>query len=130
MAQTREAILGQFITPQNGPQTVAGAFPQVGGPVQNLDLLQIISQGEPGTSPTVLLNVDYAGTVHNPASSATVGTRCGQFYTRLSSGTTAQLFADAFYPNANQDQSDILQVVNPGGNAHWYLNYAGVATGS
>lgn len=128
MAASRETILGQFATPANGPATVVGAFPQVGGTSQNLDLLQIVDEGG-----AVLINVDYQGTVHNPASSATVGFRVpeGQVRTLLaSSATTAQMFADAFYPNANQDQSDILQVVNPGGNVHYYLDYTGTAHGS
>jgi hypothetical protein len=132
MAATRETILGQFSTPQNGPATVAGAFPQVGGTSQDLDLLQIVEEGQPGTTPSVVLNVGYDGTVNYPASSPTNGTRLGVFYTRLtyvttSNPTLAQLFADVF---DNPDQSDIFQVINPGGNAHYYLNYAGVATGS
>ena len=129
MAATRETILGQYPTPAGGPATVAGAFPQVtpnqtGS--QNLDLLQIVDEGG-----LVCINVDYQGTVHNPNSSATNGTRAGQFRTLLAStATTAQMFADAFYPNANQDQSDILQVINPGGNVHYYLDYTGTAHGS
>ncbi len=132
MARTNEAILGQFITPQAGPATVAGAFPQVapnsvGG--QNLDLLQIIEEGQPGTTPSVVLNVDYLGVVHYAASSPTNGTRCGQFYTRLtyvttSNPTLAQLFADVF---TNPDNSDILQIISPGGGSVYYLDYAGVA---
>ena len=127
MAATRETILGQYATPAGGPATVAGAFPQVGGPAIDQDLLQIVDEGG-----GVLINVDYLGTVHNPAVSPTTGnTRVGQFRTLLAStATTAQIFADAFYPNANQDQSDILQVVNPGGNVHYYLDYLGVAHGS
>lgn len=114
---------------QNSSQsglTVAGAFPQttgqgVGG--QNLDLLQIVGLGG-----SVLLNVDYQGTVHNPAVAPTNGTRIGVFQTSLSStATTAQLFANAF---ANPSQLDILQVVNEGANVHYYLDYLGVAHGS
>ena len=131
MAATRETILGQLQTPQGGPATVAGAFPQVTpnatGP-QDLDLIQIIDEGG-----EVIVSVDYAGTVHkNPGSTTyTAGTRCGVFRTLLAdTASTAQVFADAFYPNANQDQSDILQVVNPGGNVHYYLDYTGTAHGS
>lgn len=135
MARTKEAILGQFITPQGGPATVAGAFPQV-NTSQDLDLLQIIEAGDPGESstgriPTVIANVDYQGTVSYPLSqtSATNGTRCGQFRTRLtyvsqSNPTLAQLFADVF---TNPDNSDILQIISPGGGSVYYLDYAGVA---
>jgi hypothetical protein len=111
---------------------VAGAFPQttgqgVGG--QNLDLIQIVGLGG-----SILLNVDYLGTVHNPAVAPTTSaggigqTRVGQFQTNLSStATTAQLFASAF---ANPSLLDILQIVNEGGNIHYNLNYLGVASGS
>jgi hypothetical protein len=110
------------------PTTVAGAFPQV-NTSQNLDLLQIVGQGG-----SILLNVDYQGTVHKPASAATTtaggigATRIGQFQSRLSStASTAQLFADAF---ANAAQLDIIQIINEGGNVHYNLNYLGVAAGS
>ena len=124
MSATPTAMYSQNSS-QSGT-TVAGAFPQVtpnGIASQNLDLLQIIGLGG-----SILLNVDYLGTVHNPASAATNGTRIGQFQTTLSSSaTTAQLFANAF---ANPSQLDILQIVNGGLNVHYYLNYQGVATGS
>jgi hypothetical protein len=112
--------------------TVAAAFPQnttqgVGG--QNLDLIQIVGLGG-----SILLNVDFNGTVHNPAVAATTSaggigqTRVGQFQTNLSStATTAQLFASAF---ANPSLLDVLQIVNEGGNIHYNLNYLGVASGS
>ena len=104
--------------------SVGNAWPQVGGPAQNLDLIQIIGEGG-----GILANVDYAGTVHVPASGATTGnTRIGQFETNLtSSATTAQLFASAF---KNLELNDIIQVKAEGGNVVYYLNYAGVATGS
>ena len=98
------------------------AYPNVGGPAQNIDLLQIVAaDGE-----SILLNVDYAGVVHNPASGATTGnTRVGQFRTNLASGTTAALFADAF---TNPQKQDILQVVSPtGGLVENYIDYAGVS---
>jgi len=101
----------------------ANAFPQVGGPVQNLDILQIVGEGG-----SVLLNVDYNGVVHNPASAATGNnTRLGQFYTRLTSAaTTAQLFADAF--SENNSNLDIVQVQSPtGGNIVNYIDYLGVS---
>jgi hypothetical protein len=107
------------------------AWPQVtpnGVGSQNLDLLQIVIQGQVGGLNTVncVLNVDHAGVVHNPASSPTDGTRVGVFQSRLAAGdTTAHYFADAF---ANPSQSDILQVINPsGGNVVNYLDYLGVS---
>ena len=73
----------------------------------------------------VLLNVDYAGVVHNPASGATgIQTRIGQFQTRLTSGTTAQLFADAF---SNPSNLDIVQVIASGGAVANYIDYLGVS---
>jgi hypothetical protein len=99
--------------------TLAVAWPQVGGPAQNLDLIQIVNSG------SVLLNVDYLGVVHRPASAATTGnTRIGQFETNLtSSATTAQMFASAF---TNFEQNDIIQVKAIGGNVVYYLDYLGV----
>jgi hypothetical protein len=127
MAATSTAVLGQF----RGYSTVATAFPQT-GKADNLDLIQIVAQGESGvpTSPTVLCNVDYAGTVHYPASGATDGTRIGQYRTTFgasSSPTKAQLFANAF---TNPSLLDIIQVVNSGDNVHYYLDYTGTAYGS
>lgn len=121
MAATPTAML------QSQPgASVLTAWPQVtpnGVASQNLDLLQIVGEGD-----LVILNVDYTGAVHKPAVSATNGTRVGQFQTRLaSSATTAQLFADTF---ANPSLLDILQVVNLGGNISYYLDYLGVAHGS
>lgn len=121
MAATSEAVLGRY-----AGSSLAAAFPQVtpnGVGNQNLDLIQFVDQGD-----NVLLNVDYTGAVHNPASSPTNGTRIGVFYTRLTSGTTAQFFADVF--NENEANNDIVQIINLGGNISYYLNYQGVATGS
>jgi len=124
MSATLDAMYSQNSS-QTGT-TVAGAFPQVtpnGVASQNLDLLQIVQQGG-----NIALNVDYLGTVHNPASSPTNGTRIGVFMTNLvGSPTTAQLFANAF---DNPLDQDILQVINIGGNVHYYLDYLGVAHGS
>jgi hypothetical protein len=111
--------------------SVATAFPQVtpnGVASQNLDLIQIVSDG------LIVLNVDSAGAVHNPAVNATTfdggagATRIAQYETHLSSGdTTAHYFADAF---ANPSSLDILQVINLGGNASYWLDFLGVAHGS
>lgn len=117
MAATQNALLESI----NGTSW-ANAFQQVGGPVQNLDILQIVSpNGE-----SVLVNVDYAGVVHNPAVGATGNnTRVGQFRSNIPSGTTAALFAATF---TNPSLLDILQIVNPaGGNVVKYIDYAGVS---
>ena len=106
-----------------GSSTVATAFPQPPGTADNLDLLQIVR-----ADGSCLLNVDYAGTVHKPASGNTNGTRVGVFQTNLTSASsTAQLVANAF---SNPSLIDILQVINPGGTIHYYLDYLGVAHGS
>lgn len=119
MAATSEALLAR----QPG-SSVLTAYPNVGGPVQNLDLIQIVNEGE-----GILLNVDYAGVVHKPAVASTgLNTRIGRYLTRLSSSaTTAQLFADAF---KNFDNEDIIQVQNIGGNISYWLDYLGVAHGA
>jgi hypothetical protein len=55
-------------------------------------------------------------------------TRVGRFYTRLDrTSTLAQIFADVW---SNPGQLDIIQVVQEGGNAHYNLDYLGVAHGS
>lgn len=118
---------------QNSSQlglTLATAFPQVNGFAQNLDLLQIVS----ANGGAILLNVDSLGVVHNPAVAPTTAaggvgqTRVGQFQSNLPVGsTTAQFFSSAF---SNPSQQDILQVVNAGGNIHYFLNFQGVASGS
>lgn len=116
MAQTPTAIFEQ----NSGSSTLATVWPGA----QNLDLIQIVDNNGQST----LLNVDYLGAVHNPSVSPTNGTRIGVFQSTLSStASTAQLFANAFANSANQD---IIQAVNPGGNAHYYLDYLGVAHGS
>lgn len=117
MASTRTAYL------QSQPgASVAAAWPQVKGFVQNLDLIQIVDNN----GGSVLVNVDHSGVVHKPASSPTNGTRVGVFLSRLSSASSlAAIFADAFDPNpANLD---ILQVIAVGGAVPYYLDYLGVA---
>ncbi len=95
------------------------AFPAVSG--QNLDVLQIVDEGQ-----GVVLNVDHAGVVHNPAVSATNGTRLGVFQTSLASGdTTAHYFTNAFSNPANLD---IVQIISPtGGSIVKYLDFQGVS---
>lgn len=118
---TATALIGQY-----EGANVAGAFPQVtpnGVGNQNLDLIQIVSEGG-----SVLINVDSAGAVHKPSVNPTNGTRIGVYLTRLSSASsTAQIFADAF---ENLAQLDIIQIINVGGNIHYNLTYQGVAVGS
>jgi hypothetical protein len=95
---------------------------------QNLDLIQIASPGDQtGGAPTVMINVDYLGKVHSPAVNPTNGTVLGVFYTQLTQGSTATLFAAAF---DNPLLLDILQVINPGGNISYWLDYLGVVHGA
>jgi hypothetical protein len=89
----------------------------------SLDLIQIVGEGG-----NVLVNVDKAGAVHKPASAPTATALFASYLTRLSSSASlAQIFADAF---SNPSSLDILQVVNAGGNISYWLNSAGVASGS
>ena len=107
----------------NGAASVLTAFPNT-TTAQNLDLIQIIST----VSGSTLVNVDYTGVVHKPASSPTNGTRIGVFATNLTSASSlAAIFASAF---SNPSLQDIIQVQNEGGNISYYLNYQGVKTGS
>jgi hypothetical protein len=121
---------GNVIAGASVPQAWPNVTPNGIAPIQNLDILQIVGEGG-----SILVNVDFLGTVHSPASNATTeaggigATRVGQFYTRLtSSASLAAIFADAF---ENLSQQDILQVISPtGGNITYNLNYLGVAAGS
>jgi hypothetical protein len=122
---TSTALLAQL-----AGASLKAALPNDGGPAQNLDVLQITDNN----GSAILLNVDFAGVVHNPAVNPTTSasgignTRLGQFVTRLSSSaTTAQLFADAF---SNPSLQDIVQVVNVGGNVSYWLDANGVSHGS
>ena len=97
---------------------------------QNLDLIQILNQGAGTTNtPTVDVNVDHTGAVHNPAVSPTNGTRLGVYFAAntAAGATTAQFFAAAF---ANPSNQDIIQNQNEGGNITYFLSSTGVATGS
>ena len=119
MAATTEALYTQ-----NGGTSVSNAWPNVGGPAQNLDLIQVVIEGG-----KCVLNVDYLGAVHNPASGNTNGTRIGVFESNLAaSDTTANYMANAF---ENLSKQDIIQVIAVGsGNVVYYLDYLGVAHGS
>jgi hypothetical protein len=98
---------------------------------QNLDLIQILDAGDDTNlvTPTVEINVDYTGAVHNPAVNPTNGTRIGAFLAlNVPDGSsTATFFASAF---ANTSQQDILQCINLGGNISYWLDYLGVAHGA
>jgi len=125
-------VLGTFFG-----SSLQAAFAQLNGngiAPQNLDILQITVPGSNSEdSPSVALNVDYTGVVHNPAVSPTHGTRQGVFHAidQTTSSTTAQLFASAWRWNATSGaQADILQVANIGGNISYWLDYLGVAHGS
>ncbi len=126
MAATPTAVLAQMFGP-----TLKLAFPQLPSQAsaQNLDLIQITIPGSnPSNLPTVAVNVDWTGAVHNPAVAPTDGTRIGVFQTLLtSSATTAQFFASAF---SNPSNLDILQCINLGGNISYWLDYLGVAHGA
>jgi hypothetical protein len=125
MAATNYAMLGSF----NGVgATKALAYGNAFGPSSNsIDVMQIID-----ANGNILLNVDSAGVVHNPASSATTDdsglpkTRLGAFRTHLTgSPTTANLFADAFTNPSNQD---IIQITSPNGaSVSYYIDYQGVS---
>jgi hypothetical protein len=113
MAATTFAQLGRVFG-----STWASAF-GIASNNPNLDIIQIVNP-----SGSVLLNVDYSGAVHNPASSPTNGTNYGPYYTRRVSGTTAQLFADAF---SNPSSQDILQLMDHNGATVNYIDYQGVS---
>jgi hypothetical protein len=108
---------------QQAGSSWATAWPQVtpnGVGPNDHDILNIVDEGG-----GILLNIDYAGVVHNPASGSTGSlTRLGQFFTTLTSGTTAQLFANAFDNPANLD---IIQIINEGGNVVNYIDYTGTS---
>ena len=127
MAATTTAVLAQMFG-----ATLKLAFPQTTtqATAQNLDILQINIPGDNASNlPTVAVNVDWTGAVHNPAVAPTDGTRAGVYMAGnlLASATTAQFFANAF---ANPALLDILQVVNLGGNISYWLDYLGVAHGA
>lgn len=139
-AATAYALLGRYEGQTVNGSSVQQAFPNTGGLTgssqQNLDLLQIANPGDstsgtPNGSanpPTIMVNVDYLGNVHNPPVNPTNGTRLGVFWSRLANGsTTQQFFADAF---TNPQNLDIIQIINLGGNISYWLDYTGTANGA
>jgi hypothetical protein len=124
MAATLTALLARVAAPVVGGLSVQYAFSS--NEAQNLDLIQIVVPGDETTGPpTVVLNVDYQGNVHNPPVNPTNGTTLGVYFAPVV-GTTAALFATAF---ANTSQQDIIQVINPGGNISYWLDFLGIAHG-
>jgi hypothetical protein len=126
MAGTLTAVLARLQAPVVGGLSVQYAFSS--NEAQNLDLIQIVNPGDETTGPpTVVLNVDYQGKVHNPAVNPTNGTTLGVYFANLANGSTAAFFGLAF---ANPSLLDIIQVVNQaGGNITYWLDYLGVAHG-
>jgi hypothetical protein len=126
-AATLTAVLDRLLAPVVGGLSVQYAFSF--NEAQNLDLLQIVNQGDnSGGTPTVVLNVDFKGNVHNPAVAPTNGTTLGVYFANLPAGsTTAAFFALAF---VNPAQLDIVQIINPGGNISYWLDFLGVAHGA
>jgi hypothetical protein len=95
-----------------------------------LDILQISDLGDlTGGIPTVRINVDSTGAVHNPASSPTNGTRLGVFQSSAAHGSTTSQFFSGAWPN-NPQSLDIVQVANLGGNISYWLDSTGTAHGS
>jgi hypothetical protein len=124
-AATLTAMLDRLAAPVVGGLSVQYAFSS--NEAQNLDLLQIVIPGDQtGGAPVVALNVDFKGVVHNPAVNPTNGTTLG-VYSAPVIGTTASLFAQAF---VNPAQLDIVQIINPGGNISYWLDFLGVAHGA
>jgi hypothetical protein len=124
---TTTAILGTF-----QGSSISNAFKDAGSQAAStpsLDLFQIVIPGDnPTDNPTVVVNVDSTGSVHNPASKPTVGTRLGVFQSTAASGsTTALFFSTAF---ANPALLDIIQCINLGGNISYNCNYLGVTAGT
>ena len=124
---TTTALLGTF-----RGSSISNAFQDAGtqaASAPKLDLFQIVIPGDNASDiPTVAVNVDYTGSVHNPASSPTVGTRLGVFQSNAPSGsTTALFFSTAF---ANPSHIDIVQCINLGGNVSYNCNYLGVTAGT
>lgn len=124
---TTTALLGTF-----QGSSISNAFKDAGSQAAstpNLDLFQIVIPGDnPTDNPTVVVNIDYTGSVHNPASAPTVGTRLGVFQSTAPSGsTTALFFSTAF---TNPALLDIIQCINLGGKISYNCNYLGVTAGT
>jgi hypothetical protein len=126
MAATSVAVLSRVQASVTNGLSVQYAFSS--NEAQNLDLIQIASPGsQTGGAPSVMINVDYLGKVHSPAVNPTDGTVLGVYFTPILQGSTATLFASAF---DNPLLLDIIQVINPGGNISYWLDYLGVAHGA
>jgi hypothetical protein len=90
------------------------------GPITSSSTTQIV------VATTTQVNETHAGTLTPYTNGIRVG-RFGSNFGPADTYTTAQLFADAFN---NPSRLDILQIINTGGNIHYYLDYTGTAHGS
>jgi hypothetical protein len=113
--------------------TVGTALTTAGFTNATNDISGVAISSATGSTIVVPFSGQIAETVAASASisfSTTPGTRIGVFATNYGvadNPTVAQLIADAF---ENPSLQDILQVINAGGNIHYYLDYLGVAHGS
>lgn len=115
------------------PPSVGTALSVTGFTNTSNNILSTPVTASNGTTITVLFAGQVAET-HVAAASITVagtnGYRICQQNTSFAASdnaTLAQIFADAF---VNPSLQDILQVINAGGNIHYYVDYLGVAHGS
>jgi hypothetical protein len=138
MAATTYSVFDRYNSYATSAPYIASAFSDN---ASQADLLQIENQGG-----IVIVAVDYLGTVHFSATglTATGGVGGTGLYTlnrqvigkfrvgtipSATITTVAQAFAAAF-PQQSSQQQDIIQVIAPGGTIGYYINYAGVASGS
>jgi hypothetical protein len=89
--------------------SVGAAFPQN---KKQLDLVQIEYQG------IVVWNLNYAGVVTANPATWTKGTILGQFY----GSSWTECFVEN---NTNPGEQDLIQVMDPGGDVVWLLDYTG-----
>lgn len=114
---TNGAVYGRY----NGPQTnslssliIAAFDTTLGNSLQ--DLLQIVDPfGK------VVFNIDVFGVANDNPASPSATAILGQFQAH-SGSTRAQYIASAF---ANPSNLDIIQIVQPGGNVAYYVDYLG-----
>lgn len=118
MAATKNAVQQQYAGPTTSSKTtlLAAAF-GISGALSTQDLLQIVDPvGK------VVYSIDSTGTANDNPSTPSGTAVLGQFQAHTGS-TRAQYVASAF---ANPSNLDIIQVVQPGGNVAYYIDYQGV----
>ena len=136
MSATNGALIQQYQSFATSAPFIASAFTDN---VSQADLFQIENEGG-----QVIVAVDYLGNVWFNASglTASFGSGGSGLYTvnrqvdggkfrtvpGSTTSTVAQAFAAAF--PTNPQNLDIIQVVAPGGNPGYYVDYLGVAHGS